>query len=505
MSAGAGVGSGARADAGLPVLVLDLHHVWDYFRSKFALRRLAEYRDCLAVADEIAWACYREPLAAALAAGTVAAKEPPLVSFSRAAAPRAHRRGGQYRELLPRGGIHTAAGLRLVRSLPFPVIDVPWYYGAHLPGLLTVAHETGHHIEDDFGLTPEIQARLAAAGLPGDELPDWQRWAGEVFADVCACLACGVAYPGVLAELLGTLGSPGAARPSGAVRSAEGARSSEAARLLDETRPSEGARSPDAAGSSEGARFSGAARSSDVARSSDAARPSEGARSPDAARPAEGARFPGAARSSDVARSSDAAQSPEAARPSERAWSSEGPRSPDAARPPDHPPTGIRLAVCLAVLERAGHPPAAARPKPLVDLLAGEVTDTPAADAVARALLDGGYGRLGGKSLVDLLAPQRPEPGAPREYPDQTHAGRLLAGMPSRHPRIPGVVAAAALAFLTDPAGYDDLRVGARATAEALALRPVGPRADVPGNAPDTAQRDAEAGHLLLGALHGEA
>ncbi|MCF3124171.1 hypothetical protein [Streptomyces silaceus] len=371
--------------AGLPVFVLDLHHVWDYFRSKFALRRLAEYRDCLAVADELAWACYRAPLAAALGAGTAPAKEPPLVSFSRAAAPRAHRRGDQYRELLPRGGIHTGAGLRLVRGLPFPVIDVPWYHASHLPALLTVAHEAGHHVEDDFGLAPEIGERLADAALPDAERERWRRWAGEVFADVCACVVCGVAYPGVLAETLGAL-------------------------------------------------------------------------------------------------------VPEPAGPASL----------------DHPPAAVRLGVCRAALERAGHPPAANWPKPLAATLDESADGTPAAAEVAAALLDGGYERLGGASLPELLAPRRPMPGAFREYPDMVHAGRLLAGVPSRHQRIPGVVAAAALAFMTDPDGYDSRRVGARATAEALGLRPKGPRADVPRTPARGAAPDAEPGRLLLGALLGE-
>ncbi|WP_419997984.1 hypothetical protein [Streptomyces boninensis] len=209
------LGSGldrARESQELP-LVLDLHHVWDYFRGKFALRRLPESRDFLAAADELAWACYRPSLEAAGAAaagrpGLPPAKEPPLVSFSRTAAPRAHRRGDQYRELLPRGGIHTGEGARAARNLPFPVIDIPWYYASHLPALLTVAHEVGHHIEDDFGLTDEITARLAGCGLPAAELPRWQGWLGEVFADVCATLACGVAYPQVLGDVLTALEPP---------------------------------------------------------------------------------------------------------------------------------------------------------------------------------------------------------------------------------------------------------------------------------------------------------
>ncbi|WP_447039726.1 hypothetical protein [Streptomyces sp. DSM 118878] len=352
--------------AGLPVLVLDLHHVWDYFRSKFALRRMPEYRDCLAAADELAWSCYEAPLTAALAVDGTLAKEPPLVSFSRAAGPRAHRRGDQYRELLPRGGIHTREGARLARGLPFPVIDIPWYYGSHLPAVLTVAHEAGHHIEDDFGLTPAIEHRLTACALPPEELVRWRGWAGEIFADVCATLVCGAAYPGVLAEVLATLGAEGA----------------------------------------------------------------------------------------------------------------------DPAVPGEHPPADVRVGVCAAVLARVA--PERAAP-----------TGVEAGPAeVARALMDGGYERLGGRSLPALLCP-RPRPDAAPEYAGAVEAGRLLSGMPSRHARVPGVLAAAALAFLTDPEAYDARAVGPLAMAEALALRPRGPRRTPPPTDPAA----AAAGHHLLAAL----
>lgn len=350
-------GSGA---AGLHVLVLDLHHVWDYFRSKFALRRLEEYRGYLDAADELAWACYAGPLKAALTAGHTRPKEPPLVSFGRDPAPRAHRRGGQYRELLPRGGMHTRAGVQLVRSLPFPVIDVPWYYGSHVPAVLTVAHEVGHHIEDDFGLTETIAARLAGTSLP-------RAWCGEVFADVCASLACGVAYPAVLADVLSTL----------------------------EDEP-----------------------------------------------------------------------------------------APDAQELATHPPPDTRLRICCAVVELTGKEHPTAWPAPVTG-------SDPSATRVARALLEDGYPQFGGGRLPDLL---------PSASAGRLHADRLLAGVASGLTRVPEVFAAAALAFLTDPVEYGARRVGSRAVAEALALRPEGPRAEVRGTA-GNGGRDTSAGDHLLRAL----
>lgn len=365
---------------GLPVLLLDLHHVWDYFRAKFALRRLEEHRAFLDAADELAWACYRGPLEAALTVDAALAKEPPLVSFSRDAAPRAHRRGGQYRDLLPRGGIHTGAGVELVRSLPFPVIDVPWYYASHVPAVLTVAHEVGHHIEDDFGLGREIRSRLEATTLASRERARWEGWIDEVFADVCASVACGVAYPVVLADVLATLSADG---PDG--------------------------------------------------------------------------------------------------------------EDDDEPEPPEHPPLGIRLRVCLAALAQAGHPRPATWPDPLAEALDHEPADDTAASEVTTALLARGYAPLAGKLLTDLLALDSPD-----ALP--VHAGRLLSGMPSRHPQVTGVLSAAALAFITDPAHYDALLVGTRAIEETLALRPQGPRGAGPdgGRSPG---RDAETGRKLLRVL----
>ncbi|MGV4985990.1 hypothetical protein ACVB8X_27850 [Streptomyces sp. NRAIS4] len=182
----------------VPGRVLDLHHVWDFYRARFLLRRDREYRRFLDAADELAWECYGP----ALGLAGSRPKEPPLVGFSRSASPRAHRRGSAYHDLLPRGGIHTREGREAAARLPFPVIDVPWSFGSHLPALLTVAHEAAHHVDDDCGLGEEIRLRVGAAGLPPDRAVHWERWAGEAFADVCAAVLCGPAYATVLAELL---------------------------------------------------------------------------------------------------------------------------------------------------------------------------------------------------------------------------------------------------------------------------------------------------------------
>jgi hypothetical protein len=76
--------------------------------------------------------------------------------------------------------------------------------------VLLVAHEVGHHIEDDCALTTALSRRLAAAPLPTPRLAAWKPWLGEVFADVVASLTCGVAYPTVLLDALAAAPAGGA-------------------------------------------------------------------------------------------------------------------------------------------------------------------------------------------------------------------------------------------------------------------------------------------------------
>ncbi|MFD7406736.1 hypothetical protein ACFV7R_29575 [Streptomyces sp. NPDC059866] len=355
-----------RADE-VPALVLDLFHVWDFFRGRFMLRRAEEHHAFLGVADELAWECYRPLRDAAMTHGAdFLPKEPPLVGFSRHAVPHAHRRGSAYRELLPRGGVHTGAGLEAVKRLPFPVIEIPWHCRGHLPSMLTVVHEVAHHVEDDFSLTDELHAKVAAADLGPSWCARWTDWIGEAFADVCASVVGGPAYALVLADLLDQLG--GGAQDS-----------------------------------------------------------------------------------------------------------------------PVHPPAATRLALCRSAATAAGHP--------LNGQLGTEKGDLPVdpeADLIAHLLLSTGFDRFHGARLVDLL-PSAPAAAAGR---------RLLAGMPSGQLSVTGAVAAAALAFHTDPAAYDVLDLDEPVLVEAVRLRPAGTRAAVPNLVADRRQRELrEAARCLLAAL----
>lgn len=197
----------ARSWQAVEVQVLDLHRVWGFFRTQLLLRRMEDHAPFLITADEFAWACYRPAQKAAVAAGQAdpaAVREPPLVFLGATASPVAIPRGASYAADV--GGLTTPASQAVARDLPVPVVTVPWYAPQHLPEILVLGHEVGHHVEDDFGLTGTIASLVArVAGCD----PRWLRWAGEVFADVYGTLCGGFAFAAVLADFVHVSGSPG--------------------------------------------------------------------------------------------------------------------------------------------------------------------------------------------------------------------------------------------------------------------------------------------------------
>jgi hypothetical protein len=180
-------------------LLLNGHRLWDYFRTKLALRDVELFRKELLCADELAWACYRPARAQAESAGTIAAtafKEPPLIFYSSLATPFA-----QARETLFDPENVSLEDVKLlgaaILKLPIPVIGLPWFQVNHLPASVAIAHEVGHALERDFGLETVVDQRMAAlaeAGVDPARVPAWLAWAREVFADVYGVLCCGGAY-----------------------------------------------------------------------------------------------------------------------------------------------------------------------------------------------------------------------------------------------------------------------------------------------------------------------
>ncbi|GAA3828165.1 hypothetical protein GCM10022226_56170 [Sphaerisporangium flaviroseum] len=177
-------------------LLIRVHAVLEYFRSKLMLRFVPAFRDYLAMADQYAWECYLP----ARQRATVP-REPPLTFFSPDTTPFAIPRGASYRGEL---SVLTEGSLRaVVERLPVPVIGIPWFQLKHLPDAMVLAHEVGHHVEIDFRLTPTLE-RLVSAAVPVERAQVWRRWLGEVFADVYGALAGGTAFCGALADFVAT-------------------------------------------------------------------------------------------------------------------------------------------------------------------------------------------------------------------------------------------------------------------------------------------------------------
>lgn len=200
------------AGSGIEAASLELHRIWEFFRSKLAQRTIGWYRDYLLAADELAWCCYRPArdlaVASNAAVGEKDVTEPPLVYFNGAASPLAVSRDVQYLDFIEKPliqrQIEVAEHRELLKRLPVPVIGIPWFHVQHLPDALLVCHEVGHIIEDDLKMGPRIEALLGEAlkSIAPDRHAAWTAWRGEVFADVAGALAAGPAFVEALVHFL---------------------------------------------------------------------------------------------------------------------------------------------------------------------------------------------------------------------------------------------------------------------------------------------------------------
>jgi hypothetical protein len=202
--AAAATGTAVLARAvSVELMILELHRIWEFFRSKLALRYVPWFRSYLLAADEFAWSCYR-PAHNWVSAGR--AKEPPLVFFTGGSSPLTLPRGSAYvAEDVPGEALRTQQFQAMLRHLPIPVIGVPWFQLQHLPDAPVIGHEVGHDVEADLGLTPRmhelLDEALTASGADAHRAA-WHAWLGEVFADVYGALATGPAYVATLADFL---------------------------------------------------------------------------------------------------------------------------------------------------------------------------------------------------------------------------------------------------------------------------------------------------------------
>jgi hypothetical protein len=184
--------------------ILEVHRIWEYFRSKLIFRYVEWFASYLEAADEFAWACYKP--ARDHAAVPEKMKEPPLVYFNGGASPLTMVRGSQY-QLEPSvdGTISADRLAPVLESLPIPVIGVPWYQVRYVPELGVIAHEVGHAVEHDLGLTKRIAELISDAAVPParpSRVPAWRKWAAEIFADIYGVLSIGPAFVSTMASFL---------------------------------------------------------------------------------------------------------------------------------------------------------------------------------------------------------------------------------------------------------------------------------------------------------------
>jgi len=204
--------------------LLAVHLVWEFFRSRIALRADDYLQRYLSACDEFAWRCWEPFLRRTGAARptTVApdassgvprqpvVKEPPLVFLNGGWSPFAVSRDLSFRMDRPGFAVdrEAVAWLNtddfggLIEKLPVPMIGVPWFQVNHLPDALVLGHEMGHVVETDFGLSAGLEGAIAALDIK--RRAAWYEWRRETFADIFGCLAGGPAFVSTLTDFLAT-------------------------------------------------------------------------------------------------------------------------------------------------------------------------------------------------------------------------------------------------------------------------------------------------------------
>jgi hypothetical protein len=177
-------------------VVLACFRIWEFLRAKLAQRHESRFGPFLWLADEFAWLCYQPIYQEGL-------KQPPLVYLNGGYSPFTLTRRETFQaESVPQELIHSRPLLEIMESLPFPVIGVPWYHVRNLADLPVIAHEVGHSVEADLGLTAAIGHAIDAAVPDATRRARWGDWGSEAFADLYAVVACGPAFVSALANFL---------------------------------------------------------------------------------------------------------------------------------------------------------------------------------------------------------------------------------------------------------------------------------------------------------------
>lgn len=186
--------------------ILQGHALWSYFRDKLLLRRDDNLRRYLSAADNFAWACF-EPLCKKRleVSGNLIWKSPPLIFLGREISPFVYPRNWSLEGQIP--DVSDEVFSELVQCAPMSVVSLPFYQATHLPETLVLAHEMGHVVEMDLGLSDVLNESLEK--VPLNQLTEehkviWKHWRVETFADVFGATVAGVGFCRALAGFLAT-------------------------------------------------------------------------------------------------------------------------------------------------------------------------------------------------------------------------------------------------------------------------------------------------------------
>jgi hypothetical protein len=189
--------------------ILAAFHIWECYRSKWALRLVQSSQEVLVLLDDLAWHAYRLPRDRAVASKAITAaavREPPLVFPNVRWSPFARSREAAYEVDESTGDLTALESFdKWLAKIPVPLIGIPWYQLAHLPDAVFIGHEVGHLVEQDLALEEALRCAIdtALAEAPKERREAWSgRWRSEAFADIYGVLTAGSAYAAVLLDLL---------------------------------------------------------------------------------------------------------------------------------------------------------------------------------------------------------------------------------------------------------------------------------------------------------------
>jgi hypothetical protein len=175
--------------------LLVVQRAFGWYADKYDQRLDDRRADALRAADEIVRSCWTEPFAA-LRSRPPTGPLPYLdIRFDAFATPRVS---------VPPDLRAPADALvaEYVRELPIPTIALPEVAMREPWWLVLVAHETGHHVQQDLMPTLATDTRSALASAAGAELADdWVGWSLEAFADAYSVLMVGQGAAWAIDEL----------------------------------------------------------------------------------------------------------------------------------------------------------------------------------------------------------------------------------------------------------------------------------------------------------------